>query len=100
MRLVGTLFAEQDDEWQVADRRYFSIGSMVKVDELERGEDPKELLAGLRSAAPQPTERWGFLGPLFEVVFRVGVTLIGDLCLARVSPLAGVRVQTSRSAAL
>jgi transposase-like protein len=45
MRLVGTLLAEQDDEWQVADRRYFSIGSMAKVDELEGGEDPRELLA-------------------------------------------------------
>jgi hypothetical protein len=45
MRLVGTLLAEQDDEWQVADRRYFSVASMRKVDELEGGEDPKELLA-------------------------------------------------------
>jgi transposase-like protein len=47
MRMVGTLLAEQDDEWQVADRRYFSIGSMAKVDELEGGEDPKELLAAI-----------------------------------------------------
>jgi len=45
MRLVGTLLAEQDDEWQVTDRRYFSLGSMAKVDALEGGEDPKELLA-------------------------------------------------------
>jgi putative transposase len=45
MRLVGALLAEQDDEWQVADRRYFSVGSMTKVDALEGGEDPKELLA-------------------------------------------------------
>ena len=45
MRMVGTLLAEQDDEWQVADRRYFSVGSMTKVDELEGGADPKELLA-------------------------------------------------------
>jgi putative transposase len=44
MRMVGTLLAEQDDDWQVADRRYFSIGSMTKVDALEGGEDPKELL--------------------------------------------------------
>jgi hypothetical protein len=42
MRMVGTLLAEQDDEWQVADRRYFSVGSMAKVDALEGGEDPKE----------------------------------------------------------
>src|SRR3990170_4238265 len=45
MRMVGTLLAEQDDEWQVSDRRYFSVGSMTKVDALEGGEDPKELLA-------------------------------------------------------
>jgi transposase-like protein len=45
MRLVGALLVEQDDEWQVADRRYFSVGSMTKVDALEGGEDPKELLA-------------------------------------------------------
>lgn len=45
MRMVGTLLAEQDDEWQVSDRRYFSIGSMTKVDALEGGEDPKELLS-------------------------------------------------------
>ena len=45
MRMVGTLLAEQDDEWQVSDRRYFSLGSMTKVDALEGGEDAKELLA-------------------------------------------------------
>jgi putative transposase len=47
MRMVGTLLAEQDDEWQVADRRYFSAGSMTKVDALEGGEDPRELLAAI-----------------------------------------------------
>ncbi len=41
MRMVGTLLAEQDDEWQVSDRRYFSVGSMAKVDALEGGEDTK-----------------------------------------------------------
>ena len=35
------MLAEQDDEWQVADRRYFSIGSMAKVDAIEGGEDPR-----------------------------------------------------------
>jgi transposase-like protein len=45
MRMVGTLLAEQDDEWQVMDRRYFSLGSMTRVDALQGGEDPKELLA-------------------------------------------------------
>jgi transposase-like protein len=47
MRLAGTLFAEQDDEWQVSDRRYFSAASMSKVDELEGGDDPRELLAAI-----------------------------------------------------
>ena len=58
MRMVGTLLAEQDDEWKVSDRRYFSVGSMAKVDALEGGEDTKELLAqiaverGWRSGSP------------------------------------------------
>jgi putative transposase len=45
MRMVGTLLAEQDDERQVSARRHFSVGSMTKVDALEGGEDPRELLA-------------------------------------------------------
>ena len=48
MRMVGALLAEQDDEWQVSDRRYFSLGSMTKVDALEGGEDPRKLLAQSR----------------------------------------------------
>jgi putative transposase len=46
-RMVVTLLQEQDDEWQVADRRYFSLGSMKRVDELQGGETPKELLAAI-----------------------------------------------------
>jgi len=47
MRLAGTLFAEQDDEWQVSDRRYFSAASMSKIDELEGGDDLRELPAAI-----------------------------------------------------
>lgn len=36
---------DADDEWRVAERRYFSAASMTKVDEVEGGEDPKEVLA-------------------------------------------------------
>ena len=43
VRMVSTLLQEQDDEWQVADRRYFSTNSMAHVDELG-GETPRELL--------------------------------------------------------
>jgi hypothetical protein len=42
----ATLLQEQDDEWQVAERRYFSAGSMAHVDELG-GETPRELLEAI-----------------------------------------------------
>jgi putative transposase len=45
LRMVGTLLQEQDDEWQVAERRYFSIESMNKIDAGLEGGDVKELLA-------------------------------------------------------
>jgi putative transposase len=51
LRLVGTLLAEQDDEWQVADRRYFSVGSMQRIGELEGGEVQTELLSADRMRA-------------------------------------------------
>jgi hypothetical protein len=44
--MVATLLQEQDDEWQVAERRYFSAGSMAHVDELG-GETPRELLEAI-----------------------------------------------------
>ncbi len=46
-RMVGTLLQEQDDEWQVPERRYFSIDSMNKIDAELKGGDVKELLAAI-----------------------------------------------------
>jgi putative transposase len=46
VRLAGMLLAEQDDEWSVADRRYFTFESMSRINEPEGGE-PKELLAAI-----------------------------------------------------
>jgi hypothetical protein len=41
MRMVATLLSEQDDEWQVSDRRYFSVGSMARVDAVEGVKPPR-----------------------------------------------------------
>jgi len=45
--LVGMILCEQDDEWAVADRRYFSLEPMARLKELGGGEDQKELLAAI-----------------------------------------------------
>jgi len=47
VRMVATLLQEQDDEWQVMDRRYFGAESMKQIDAVEGGETPKELLAAI-----------------------------------------------------
>ena len=46
VRLAGMLLAEQDDEWAVSDRRYFTFESMARINEPEGGE-PRELLAAI-----------------------------------------------------
>ena len=45
--MVATLLQEQDDEWQVMDRRYFSVESMKHINEIEGGETSRELLAAI-----------------------------------------------------
>ena len=46
IRLAGMLLAEQDDEWAVTDRRYFTFESMARINDPEGGE-PRELLAAI-----------------------------------------------------
>jgi putative transposase len=46
VRLVGMLLAEQDDEWSITDRRYFTFESMARISEPEGGV-PTELLAAI-----------------------------------------------------
>lgn len=45
VRLIGMVLLEQDDEWQVADRRYFGLESMRQIDVAQGGETVKQLLA-------------------------------------------------------
>src|SRR6266498_4120250 len=46
VRLAGMLLAKQDDEWAVADRRYFTFESMARIHEPEGGA-PRELIAAI-----------------------------------------------------
>lgn len=47
IRLVGAVLLEQDDEWTVAERRYFSVESMGRLTAPSRSTTTQEILAAI-----------------------------------------------------
>ncbi|MBA2534941.1 MAG: transposase [Rubrobacter sp.] len=45
VRLVGSILSEQHDEWQVS-KRYFSAGSLAKLERKEELAEQPQLMAG------------------------------------------------------
>ena len=53
LRLAGSILLEVHDEWQIAERRYLSEGSMAKLYEKDKDDDDKkEVGAKTKSCSP------------------------------------------------